>query len=190
MLEHEYDEFAKNYDGNYSTPEYRKEDEALMTVIGQFAVGKTLDVGCGTGLYLDYIFVAPDEYLGVDPSQGMLDRAREKHPKYRFVKGTLEEQNVFELGQFNTVVALYGVASYLNPERYELVTDLTKRGGTYFLMAYKDGYFPEFYTDDMKDHVRANADHARLGRLAGARQFIFTNYLITTNAIPEVEKAA
>lgn len=190
MLESEYDEFAKTYDGNYSTPEYRREDEQLMALIARFAIGRTLDVGCGTGLYLDYRQVDPAEYLGIDPSQGMLDKARLKHPDHTFRKQTLEELSAFTEGRFETVIALYGVASYLNPEKYGLINDLTARGGHYFLMAYKDGYFPEFYTDEMKAHVKANADHAKLGELKGARQFIFTNYLVTTNADLLDERAA
>lgn len=190
MLEHEYDKFSETYDNNYDTEAYRHEDEELMRIIAKFAIGRTLDIGSGTGLYLDYAKVHRLDYVGIEPSQGMLDKALEKHPDHRFIKGTLEEQNVFELGQFDTVIALYGVASYLRPDRYSLVTDLTKRGGTYFLMAYKDGYFPAFYTDEMKEAVKANADHERLGQLKGARQFEFTNYLITTNAVVDLGEAA
>lgn len=190
MLESEYDEFAKRYDANYAKPEYINEDQELIAMISRFAIGRTLDIGCGTGLYLDYVKVPTDQYLGIDPSQGMLDKAVAKHPDHNFRKATLEEMNAFSDGQFNTLIALYGVASYINPERYSLVTDLTKRGGTYFLMAYKDGYFPEFYTDAMKAHVKANADHAKLAELKGARQFVFTNYLVTTNAVDDLGSAA
>lgn len=188
MLEHEYDEFSKRYDGNYATPEYRHEDEELMRLIGRFASGSVLDVGCGTGLYLDNMDTPKGEYLGIDPSAGMLEKARLKHPDHMFRQQTLEELDPAD-GQFDTLIALYGVASYINPEKYSLIADLTRSGGTFFVMAYKKGYFPTFYTDEMKWRVRRNADHERLGQIEGARQFIFTNYLVTTNAPVESEAA-
>lgn len=190
MFEDVYTEFARIYDSNYSSPECKREDEELMTMISRFAIGRTLDIGCGTGLYLDYVSVPADQYLGIDPSQGMLDKAKLKHPDHKFERRPFEQLDPFTVGRFNTLVALYGVASYIRSDRYELITDLTKREGTYFLMAYKDDYFPSYYTEGMKDAVLDNVDHNALAKLKGARQFEFTNYLITTNAIPDLERAA
>ena len=41
-----------------------------------------LDIGCGTGSLVDFRFrdVSPERYVGIDPSRGMLDVFRDKHP--------------------------------------------------------------------------------------------------------------
>ena len=46
---------------------------------------RVLDIGCGTGNYTGLLQkVTQAEFFGVDPSQGMLDKALQKHPQITF----------------------------------------------------------------------------------------------------------
>lgn len=50
---------------------------------------KLLDLGCGTGLELDFILkLCPElEVVGIDMTSAMLDKLREKHPSVRTIRG-------------------------------------------------------------------------------------------------------
>jgi predicted TPR repeat methyltransferase len=67
-----------------------------------------LDLGCGTGLAIDYLSCTADRYLGVDLSPDMLAIAREKHPDYNFVLTSIltidfPQKFDFVLSAFDTV---------------------------------------------------------------------------------------
>lgn len=48
-----------------------------------------LDVGCGVGMYYDLLSEKADEYTGLDPSEEMVKRARERRPNGKFRVGTV-----------------------------------------------------------------------------------------------------
>ena len=53
---------------------------------------RVLDIGCGTGNYTDLLQkVTQGEVYGVEPSKGMLDKAKAKQSKVVFKQGTAEE---------------------------------------------------------------------------------------------------
>ena len=79
--ENVYDEVAWGYDEQYSRDEHLAENAALMEIIkARLGGGSVLDIGCGTGLLLDYLAIEPERYTGIDPSMQMLLRCAAKHP--------------------------------------------------------------------------------------------------------------
>ncbi|MGX5914123.1 methyltransferase domain-containing protein [Aliidiomarina sp. Khilg15.8] len=50
-----------------------------------------LDAGCGPGINVGQLTPYTDEYLGLDLSLGMLQRARADHPEQAFIQGDLEQ---------------------------------------------------------------------------------------------------
>ena len=131
-----YDGLASGYDDFHVDAKSRAENDwvrdRLAARIGPST--RLVDLGCGTGLLLDLLPVAPDRYLGIDISEGMLERARAKHPDHRFVRGDI--QNVSpELGRFDLVVSLFGSASYCGLEPFaRSVGRLSAEGAGHFLM--------------------------------------------------------
>ena len=52
---------------------------------------EVLDVGCGIGAYYDLLTGKAEKYVGIDPTEEMIKRARELHPHGDFRTGTVYE---------------------------------------------------------------------------------------------------
>jgi SAM-dependent methyltransferase len=86
-----YDDLADEYDGRYTRPIDRWEDERLVELLAPYVNGEdVLDLGCGTGWVLDNL--APTGYLGVDESAAMLAELTRKHPDADVVKSSVGER--------------------------------------------------------------------------------------------------
>jgi len=141
-VEETYNALSSTYDERYNTKEALQEDSNVFQVLNKNLHPNVLDLGCGTGLALDYLSVKETEYLGTDLSQNMLNELLLKHPKIKTLHCDL---NSVSLKGFNTIISLYGSASYLSPSLYKEVT----QAPTYMLMVYKPGYLPDYYTEDL-----------------------------------------
>ena len=146
MLEPTYSRIARNYDDMYSEPSDLEEDKELFGLLREHLTGKVLDIGAGTGLLLDNIDIPIEDYFGIDQSAEMLVVLDKKHPE-RKIMATDFEGFVGIIGDFDTVVALYGVASYIRPDYLTKVKEIISKDGKFFLMFYKPDYYPRFYTD-------------------------------------------
>lgn len=172
----QYDAVAESYDSLFkdkaSIEENRKIASMLFEVSGIF-----LDVGCGTGLLLDILKVSPDEYWGIDPSSKMLDVFRKKHPEYNNLCIPFELLNL-KFATFNSIVALFGSASYID---IEALTDIPE-GKNIFLMFYKENYHPVTYK-----RTGCNLEHYSYSSVELEERFPhcevreFDNYYIVTN---------
>jgi len=176
-----YDEFAKTYDEHYSSKEFQEEDEALFKILRPWVHGRVLDLGCGTGSTLSYCEILPENYLGVDPSTGMLAKLQQKFPGYETVNSTFEEFAEVSTEKFDTVLALYGAPAYFEQSSYAKVLERLNSKGHYFLMFYKPGYFPaHIYTPEDIEATKARLDFDLINATFEST-FIFTNYLVATN---------
>lgn len=177
-----YDEFSKSYDNHYASAEFQEEDQSLFKIVSPWIRGKVLDLGCGTGLTLSYNDINPDDYLGIDPSAGMLAKLQAKFPGYVTVNSTFEQWNETNQGsKFDSILGLFGAPSYFAKESYsEVLARLTPKGH-YFLMFYKPGYFPaHIYTEEDTAAAKARIDYDLINSTFETT-FIFTNYLVATN---------
>ncbi len=163
---HPYDQIAPIYD------EMWRDESALdenLEIIGRlnYQGGSVLDIGCGTGLFLDYV-PEPDSYLGIDPSEMMLQRLLHKHPNAGMAKTSFESffneappkakairtplENFFTEERFDLVVSLFGSVSYVSPEAVTRIAGLLKPGGRFFVMPYSG---PDYRP---LTHIRARVD--------------------------------
>lgn len=135
-----YDPISKDYEKYFSMEEYKKEDDKLFRLIRPSSIsGRVLDIGSGTGLFLDHVLIHKDKYTGVDSSRGMLDVLKSKYPDYKVIHDYFGRVYA---GKFDNIFALYGTASYLSQREIDLIQEMLNPGGKYFLMFYKYRYYP------------------------------------------------
>lgn len=166
-----YDRLASRYDDRYSTNEYLTENAQLFNALTPFIKGSVLDIGCGTGLFLEYCPTFNGMYLGLDPSQGMINEFIRKFPSHPFKQATFDEYKFN--GKFDTAIALFGSPSYINNKNYE---KLRNSGINYYFMFYKEGYLPNYYTSP-------NQSMTHYGKIKEIflKTHIFGKYLVATN---------
>lgn len=170
-----YDRLAPQYDKRYSDPMYLLENTELFERLSPHLFGSVLDIGCGTGLLLDYIKLPRGYYVGIDPSQGMMNEFLRKHYYYNFFQSSFEDYAI-KWGHtfpFDIAVSLFGAPSYIDHNFYPR---LMEAGTKYFFMFYNEGYLPDYYTsleDVRTDYEKIRATFPTLGQ--------FGNYLVATN---------
>lgn len=138
----DYDKIADVYDTLFQSEQDKRLDELFIQLAS--AEGNILDIGCGTGLYLDRANpmrqqAIYDRYIGIDTSRAMLDVCKVKHPKARLIHGSVLEYRELDTWP-DTVLLLYGVGSYLTDEEMSAV--LSSGAGRFFMTFYADGYNP------------------------------------------------
>lgn len=122
-----YDEVATDWDRSLgATPEEREGLTELIASLGDFRKKRVLDIGCGTGLPLDLGITEPVRYVGIDPSQGMLNRLVVKHPHTAALHPMTYAQALSQraLGgtKFDLVLALGEVGSILSDDELDGIT--------------------------------------------------------------------
>ena len=143
MVQEVYDRLADEYDGHFLRPVDIAENKLVFDRLNKFKHNMrwvdVLDLGCGTGLYLERC--QPLGYVGTDISPGMIARAREKFPDYNL---TVMDMASLDFGgeTFDIVISTFGSFSYcLRPERAVAeILRVLRLGGRFFVMVYGERY--------------------------------------------------
>lgn len=137
-----YDAAAQGYDSPWGGEWALQEQREAHYELAQ-PRGRLLDIGCGTGLFVDYRYRDIDRknYVGIDPSFGMLAKFRLKHPDYdtdaTLLRTTFEDYETTL--RFDTIVALFGSASHVTDTDVVAKTQrLLAPGGRAILTFYHD----------------------------------------------------
>lgn len=140
---HPYDDVAAQYDNIWSSPEALAEDKAVMDAIA-YKSGSVLDIGCGTGLFLDH-YPRCTDYFGVDPSPAMLKQLHKKHPTAITSTHTFEgilEYLTLNQKRFDLILSLFGSPSYIDPKALKKIPNLLAPNGKVFMMFIAPDYTP------------------------------------------------
>jgi SAM-dependent methyltransferase len=120
-----YEDYPEVYDKLYADmKDYRWEAGQVLNAV-PVDDGRLVNFGCGTGLH-DQYFVNEFDVVGVDVNSAMLDVARRKNHRARYVQG--EITSVSLRGEFDVAVSLFGVLSYLddNEELEEAIWNMSE----------------------------------------------------------------
>jgi SAM-dependent methyltransferase len=137
-----YDRMAATYDTLYSGRRAKAENESVRLLLEPLVLrvrgseGAVLDLGCGTGLFLELFDDLCASYVGVDISEGMLARAEQKFPLRAFVRADMCNIGKWGLQGFDLVVSLFGAMSHL-PDiapALESMRRSLRPGGRFFVM--------------------------------------------------------
>lgn len=138
-----YDLIADDYEKFFDKESYAEEDLELSKML-PYPVGKSvLDIGCGAGLgYVLLMFKAVNRefyYLGIDPSEKMLEKFSSKNNARTLNTGFEEYSPCYT---FDIAISTYGSISYVEPSSIQKLKLVLKKGGRFFLVFYKDDYTP------------------------------------------------
>jgi ubiquinone/menaquinone biosynthesis C-methylase UbiE len=138
-----YDAFAAAYDDWFISDSLRRSFGAVIDRLQVRSGMRILDIGCGTGLFYEALRGRGLDvtYVGIDPSDGMLDRFREK-TEHRVVVHACKFEHFASGRPFDCIVALNGTASYLSPRAIRHMRRLLVASGSVFLSYYRPGYEP------------------------------------------------
>ena len=126
-----YDALALNYENNYQDERVGVAVEAENFYIQELmpfqGIGSLLDCGCGTGMFLDLFNIDSSQYTGIDISQKMLEIAKKKYPRYKF----LEENFYSHEGQYDFCISLFSIPDYFGLSTISKSYDLLKDNGMF-----------------------------------------------------------
>lgn len=136
-----YDAAAEKYDANYTHPKDFAENRYVIgrLVKEGFTEEDVVDGGCGTGFLLDETPPAKrwddTSYVGVDISDGMLDKAKAKYPTHAFRNAPMEDTGL-PAAIAGAFVSLFGSFNYVlrAPLGMSEMWRLLAPGGRIFLM--------------------------------------------------------
>jgi ubiquinone/menaquinone biosynthesis C-methylase UbiE len=86
----DYDQIAPTFDKRYERNQYADVERALLQFVGSNPEQQILEVGCGTGHWLEVLHARGLHVSGLDFSSRMLARARARLPSISLVRGQAE----------------------------------------------------------------------------------------------------
>lgn len=126
----DYDTVAGTYDRRYTLHDYDGIRETIAGFLGSAALSAILEVGCGTGHWLQVMYGRARLVAGLDRSTNMLARAREAAPQAALVRA-VADQLPWRDAAFDRVVCVNALHHFADRERFfaEARRVLTPGGG-------------------------------------------------------------
>jgi ubiquinone/menaquinone biosynthesis C-methylase UbiE len=137
-------------------------DEVLAGLVrlGRLDQGRVLDVGCGTGRPAEELAKRGARVWGVDPSEAMLARARERHLPGGGVKRARAERLPFKPGWFDGVVMRQVVHHVDRPAAFAEAFRVLRPGGRLAIATFHPEHFDHVWVAQLVPRV-AELDRGR-----------------------------
>ena len=134
LIETIYDDIASVYEDLYSSEHNKKviesENAILKKLMNHHYDGKdVLDAGCGTGFLIDLLGLKENGYVGYDISNKMIEQARKKYPKHKFVKMDFMESNL--LNSYDFLFSIFSVSDYVDYDFIYKAYDVLRNNGIF-----------------------------------------------------------
>jgi len=118
---------------------YRRIDEETCKVLNMYLKGKTvLELGAGTGRYGIFCSKRGFQWLGIDISSGMINKARENFNKYglnlSIIQGDVEDERLYPENYYDNVICVKSFAFFPNPKIVIKNVFKTLRNGGRFIV--------------------------------------------------------
>jgi SAM-dependent methyltransferase len=113
----DYDRLAPHYDERYAAGVPSGIAITLQGLVSSLAAERVVEVGCGTGHWLSALRASVPGLYGLDPSSGMLEKARARGEGLPLVRGR-GEQLPFPSQSFDLVVCVNALHHFEQPDRF------------------------------------------------------------------------
>jgi SAM-dependent methyltransferase len=132
-----YDRFAGRYGDTWGVDVPDAHREFLQKFLRRIPPGGSiLSAACGAGRFDGFLLKAGHRVTGIDQSEGVLAKARERFPDVRYVRTTLQEMDFREL--FDGVICMDAM-EHVCPEDYPVILrgfrEALKPGGALYFTA-------------------------------------------------------
>lgn len=124
-----YDEISQGYDELYEE-EQKKKIELIKRKVNIAETDKLLDVGCGTGISTTGFGC---EAVGIDPSRELIEIAKKKNPKAKYLVGRAEKLP-FGDKNFDIVVSITSLQNFDNVE--DALGEIKRVGKNKFVLSF------------------------------------------------------
>ena len=132
-----YDEFAATYDDDFATALGYEYPKAIASVYREHASNEDLpvaDIGCGTGLVAHALGLAPSQIDGIDISEEMLAKAREKSLYRDTIRADLTADLTPIKNEYGAVVSAGTFTSgHVGPEPLAQLLEIARPGGLFVI---------------------------------------------------------
>lgn len=167
-----YDRIGQNYNNTRKADPYIT--ERLYHLLQPKTNGLYIDIGCGTGNYYKALTDRDLHFVGVDPSETMLNVATQYYPNGEFLNARAEELP-FEDNKFDGAIAVFSLHHWENLEQgLSEAYRVLKPGANFVMLSFTPEqvnrywlrhYFPDMIKSASKDVLDKTAKKDLLGKV-------------------------
>jgi len=167
-----YDSIAPNYHVRYASGNALPGIANLLhNIAHDLNAQKILEVGCGSGRWLDELQTITPHIFGLDFSLGMLSQAHQRNRTLELTRGTAK-QLPFESSRFDLVFCVNALHHFDQPQNFTAESYRTlRRGGALIIINIDPHTLKDWYLYDYFDGTR-NTDLKRFPKIEGMKEWM------------------
>ena len=123
-----YDQLANHFDERYRYQSFPGIQDWLRRLASSSGASRVLEVGCGTGHWLNILSDLPIELIGIDPSCAMLEKARARATRAGLVCAC-SESIPFQARSFDLIFCVNAFHHFSGPKKFLRNSRLLLRNG-------------------------------------------------------------